>query len=154
MAQKLTPWRLLCAGLGAGLSPKAPGTAGSLLGLALGALLLWLGHLPLLFGIILTSALGVHAIRQLPGDAATRDPGWIVIDEIAGQMIPLLALYHVTPGGLLLSFALFRLFDILKPGPVKWADARHDAWGIMLDDLIAGALAWVIMLALHLVSPL
>jgi phosphatidylglycerophosphatase A len=154
MAEKLTLWRFLCSGFGSGLAPKAPGTFGSLVGLALGAGLLWLGHLPLLFGIVAVTGLGVYAIKQLPGNIATQDPGWIVIDEIAGQMIPLLALYHVSPGGLVLSFLLFRLFDILKPGPIAWLDARHDAWGIMLDDIGAGAMAWVIMLALHLVSPL
>lgn len=144
---------LLASGFGTGYAPKAPGTFGSLLGLALGAALLAVGHLPLLFGIVVVAGLGTWAIAQLPGHAAS-DPGWIVIDEIAGQMIPLLALTQLSIGGVLLSFILFRVFDIWKPGPVAWADKRHDEFGIMGDDLIAGLLAWLILLLLHLVSPI
>jgi phosphatidylglycerophosphatase A len=141
------------SGFGIGYAPKAPGTFGSLLGLALGAALLAVGHLPLLFGIVVVAGAGIYAISRLP-DSAAADPGWIVIDEIAGQMIPLLALTQLSISGLLLCFILFRVFDIWKPGPVAWADKRHDEFGVMGDDLIAGLLAWLIVLALHLVSPL
>jgi phosphatidylglycerophosphatase A len=141
------------SGFGIGYAPKAPGTFGSLLGLALGAALLAVGHLPLLFGIVVVAGTGIYAISRLP-DSAAADPGWIVIDEIAGQMIPLLALTQLSISGLLLCFILFRVFDIWKPGPVAWADKRHDEFGVMGDDLIAGLLAWLIVLALHLVSPL
>jgi phosphatidylglycerophosphatase A len=144
---------VVASGFGIGYAPKAPGTFGSLLGLALGAALLALGHLPLLFGIVAVTGLGIYAIARLPEDAA-KDPGWVVIDEIAGQMIPLLALTRPSPSGLLLCFILFRIFDIWKLGPVAWADKRHDEFGIMGDDLIAGALAWLIVLVLHLVTPL
>jgi phosphatidylglycerophosphatase A len=143
----------IASGFGTGYAPKAPGTFGSLLGLALGAALLAVGHLPLLFGVVAVAGVGTWAIAQLP-DHAGNDPGWIVIDEIAGQMIPLLALTQLSIGGVLLSFILFRVFDIWKPGPVAWADKRHDEFGIMGDDLIAGLLAWAIILVLHLVSPL
>jgi phosphatidylglycerophosphatase A len=148
----MSPWAILSSGFGAGCAPKAPGTFGSLVGLALGCLLLHLGHLPLLFGIVAVTALGVYAVGRLP--EANADPKWVVIDEIAGQMIPLLALTEVSLDGALLCFVLFRLFDIWKPGPVAWADKRADEYGIMGDDIIAGLMAWIIMLALHLVSPL
>jgi phosphatidylglycerophosphatase A len=146
-------YTLLASGFGVGYAPKAPGTFGSLLGLALGAALLAIGHLPLLFGIVVVSGIGVFAISRLP-DSAAADPGWIVIDEIAGQMIPMLALTQLSIAGVLLCFILFRIFDIWKPWPVSWADKRHDEYGVMGDDLIAGGLAWIIVLALHLVSPL
>jgi phosphatidylglycerophosphatase A len=146
-------YTLLASGFGVGYAPKAPGTFGSLLGLALGAALLAIGHLPLLFGIVVVAGAGIFAVSRLPGHAAA-DPGWIVIDEIAGQMIPMLALTQLSIGGVLLCFVLFRIFDIWKPGPVAWADKRHDEFGVMGDDLIAGGLAWIIVLALHLVSPL
>ena len=146
-------YTLLASGFGTGYAPRAPGTFGSLLGLALGAALLTIGHLPLLFGIAVVTGLGILAIARLPG-AAALDPGWIVIDEVAGQMIPLLALTGLSLWGVLLCFGLFRLFDIFKPGPVAWADQRHDEYGIMGDDLIAGFLAWLVVLALHLVFPL
>jgi phosphatidylglycerophosphatase A len=145
-------WRFISSGFGSGLAPKAPGTFGSLVGLLVGCLLLTVGHIALLTGIVVASAVGLYAIGQLP--EAENDPSWVVIDEIAGQMIPLLALYEVSFWGALLSFGLFRLFDIWKPGPVGWADKRKDEIGIMGDDIIAGLLAWLVMLVLHLVSPL
>ncbi|GLR68043.1 hypothetical protein GCM10010909_27240 [Acidocella aquatica] len=145
-------WTILASGFGAGYAPKAPGTFGSLVGLALGAALLYYGHLPLLLGIVVFSVVGVEAIRAT-GNAA-HDPKWIVVDEIAGQMIPLLMLSHVGVMGMVFSFALFRLFDIFKPGPVGWADARHDEYGVMGDDLIAGVMAAVVVALLRLVLPL
>ncbi len=146
----MTGWSYFASGFGLGYAPRAPGTLGALLGLFLGALLLHLGHAALLFGIIGLSALGVYSVSQL--QEASLDPGWVVIDEVVGQMIPLLALAHVGLRGLILSFALFRLFDIWKPGPVGWADARHDALGVMGDDVIAGLLALAVVLAVRLLG--
>ena len=145
-------WRFIAAGFGSGLAPKAPGTFGSLVGLLIGCLLLLLGHAALLVGMLVATLIGLFAIRQQPEFA--QDPGWIVIDEIAGQMLALLALSHVSFWGALLAFALFRLFDITKPGPVGWADKRHDEYGIMGDDLIAGAMAFLVLLVLRLVFKL
>ncbi|HUW80022.1 MAG TPA: phosphatidylglycerophosphatase A [Acidocella sp.] len=145
-------YSLLASGFGVGYAPKAPGTFGSLVGLLFGALLLNSGHVPLFLGIVLVAAVGVYIVGKL--DSATQDPGWIVIDEIAGQMLPLLALSHLGFAGFALSFALFRLFDIWKPGPVGWANARHDEYGVMGDDIIAGLLALVVMLLLRLVIQL
>lgn len=143
----------LASGLGIGYAPKAPGTFGSLLGLALGMALLAAGHMPLLLGIVVATGLGIWAISRLP-EHAGNDPRWIVIDEIAGQMIPLLALSQLSFTGALLAFALFRLFDIWKPGPVAWADQHHDELGIMGDDLIAGLLAFAVLFLIRLVTPL
>jgi phosphatidylglycerophosphatase A len=143
--------RLIASGCGAGYAPHAPGTAGSLAGLAIGTALLAAGHLPLVFGILVASGAGIWAIAAA-GQAAA-DPGWIVIDEIAGQMIAMVALSGITLLGLILAFALFRLFDIAKPGPVGWADARHDEWGVMGDDWIAGLLAAACLLLLRLLLP-
>ena len=151
-ATAITPWRFIAAGFGSGWAPKAPGTFGSLVGVVIGCLLLGGGHFVLLVGIILATAIGLFAIRQLP--EASIDPGWIVIDEIAGQMIPLLALRSFNPWGALAAFALLRLFDIWKPWPVSWADRRRDEFGIMGDDIIAGLLALAALLILHKVLPL
>lgn len=145
-------WRLIAAGFGSGLAPKAPGTFGSFAGLVVGCLLLLGGHIALLIGLYVATVLGLYAIRQLPD--ATQDPGWIVIDEIAGQMLALLALSHFSLLGAALAFGLFRLFDIFKPGPVGWVDQRHDEYGVMGDDLVAGALAFIVLLLLRLVLPL
>ena len=151
-ATAIAPWRFIAAGFGSGWAPKAPGTFGSLVGLAIGCLLLAAGPFALLAGIFLATAIGLYAIRQLP--EAGIDPGWIVIDEIAGQMIPLLALRGFTPWGALAAFLLFRLFDIWKPWPVSWADRRKDEFGIMGDDIIAGLIALAALLILHRVLPL
>jgi phosphatidylglycerophosphatase A len=131
-----------------GYAPKAPGTFGSIFGLAIATALLTEGHLPLVFGILVASALGLWSIAG--SGAADRDPGWIVIDEIAGQMIAALALDRISVLGLLVAFGLFRLFDIWKPGPVGWADRRHDEWGVMGDDWIAGGLAACCILLIDL----
>ena len=144
--------RLVAAGFGAGLSPVAPGTAGSLVGLALGALLLQRSPWLLAAGTLTVTLIGLWAICGATGQpwhsrSAEDDPGWIVIDEVAGQMLALLALPRPAWPGLLAAFALFRTFDVAKPGPVGWADRQGGAAGIMADDILAGAGAAVILLA-------
>jgi phosphatidylglycerophosphatase A len=130
--------RLIASGFGSGYCPKAPGTAGSLLALAAGAGMLALPPWVLPVAICLSIIAGLWAIGPAGG---TEDPGWVVIDEFAGQWIALLPLSAPTPLGLLAAFALFRLFDITKPGPVGWADRQHGAFGVMADDVIAGLIA-------------
>jgi len=102
------------------------------------------GHLPLVFAVLVVSGVGVWAVEAV--GVAAEDPGWIVVDEVAGQMMTLLFLGHVGVWGLVLAFGLFRLFDIWKVGPVGWVDARHDAWGVMGDDWVAGFLAGLVLL--------
>jgi phosphatidylglycerophosphatase A len=119
---------------GIGFLRPAPGTWGSaaVLPLALA------GPSWCLACAVLLALLGLWAVARLPEREA--DPGWVVVDEGAGQLLALAA----APAGwpwVLAAFALFRLFDILKPGPVGWADRRKGALGVMLDDLVAGALA-------------
>lgn len=132
---------LLASGLGSGLLPKAPGTFGSL-----AALLPWWGlsQLPLWAYLAFTAAafvLGVALSERLTRGPAAKDPGWIVIDEWVGLWLALCLL----PEGwvwVLAGFALFRLFDILKPWPVGWADRRlRGGLGVMVDDVLAGLLA-------------
>ena len=141
----------VASGLGAGYVPRAPGTAGSLLGLAIGGGLLDRGHWPLAAGAIVASIIGLIAIPRT--GAETRDPGWIVIDEIAGQMVALLGLPYLSGSGVLLAFMLFRLFDIRKPWPISLADSRADALGIMADDWLAGGFAAILLLLFRLIWP-
>lgn len=142
--------RFIASGGGAGFVPQAPGTFGSLVGLVLGAVLLYFGHGVLLLCTLAVSGAGIWAIRKVGG---ADDAGWIVIDEIAGQMIAVLALPYLSPLGLLLAFLLFRLFDITKLGPIGLADRRHDAWGVMGDDWIAGAFAFIGVFIILLLFP-
>lgn len=142
--------KFVASGGGAGYAPQAPGSWGSGVGLAIGALLLAMGHAPLFLGILVASAGGIWAVQRVDG---SYDPGWIVIDEIAGQMIAMFALPHDSVFGLVLAFVLFRFFDITKLGPIGWADSRHDAWGVMGDDWIAGVFAMLCLLLLRLVIP-
>lgn len=142
---------IAASGLGVGYVPRAPGTAGSILGVVLGCVALDHGHRALIAGVIVASLIGLLAIPRT--GRAAHDPGWIVIDEIAGQMIALLGLPYLTGSGVLLAFLLFRLFDIRKPWPISLADARPDALGIMADDWIAGGFVAVILLVLRLIWP-
>ncbi len=142
--------RMIASGLGSGYSPNAPGTAGSLLAILLGIPLMLGPVWALPLAVLLAIVLGLWSIPRAGG---TEDPGWVVIDEFAGQWITMLALSHVSALGLLAAFALFRLLDITKPGPVGWADRQHGAMGVMLDDVIAGALAAGILWSVNLLIP-
>jgi phosphatidylglycerophosphatase A len=138
--------RVVASGFGTGSFPRAPGTAGALLGLVSGIPLLLAPPGVLSTGALLVSLLGYWAIRAARIEG---DPGWVVIDEIAGQWVALLGLARPTVVGLAAAFVLFRLFDIVKPGPVGWADRQGGAAGIMADDLIAGAIAAGILWAVR-----
>jgi phosphatidylglycerophosphatase A len=144
--------RLVASALGVGFSPVAPGTAGSLVAVALGAGLLQLSPWALGGAAALAALAGFVAIPRAVTERGA-DPGWVVIDEVAGQWIALLGLGTVTLPGLVAAFALFRLLDITKPGPVGWADRQHGAFGIMVDDLLAGAIAAVLLWGLRWAWP-
>ena len=133
--------RLYTSGLGLGFLPKAPGTFGSLPGLALGA---WLYTLHIYWSLcilLILSWIGIAAIRKVEQKLDAHDPSEIVIDEILGQAIAVLL---ISPSwmGLIISFVLFRILDIWKPGPIGWVDQNvPKAIGTMADDIAAGLLA-------------
>ncbi len=130
-------WLVASVG-GAGLVPVSPGSAGSLVAVIAGAWLLRLPAWALPVAILGVTLLGLWAIGAAQ---AGDDPGWVVIDEVAGQWIALLGLASASLAGLAAAFVVFRVIDIAKPGPVAWADRQHTPAGVMGDDLIAGALA-------------
>lgn len=134
--------RLLASGFGAGFFPVAPGTAGSLAALGIGALLLRVSMPLLVLACILACVGGFWAVRRIHAES---DPGWVVIDEFAGQWIAMLGMDETNWKNLLAAFLLFRLFDIFKPRPVSWADQRKDALGVMADDMIAGTMAALVL---------
>jgi phosphatidylglycerophosphatase A len=152
--------RWIASGGGAGFSPWAPGTAGSIVGAAIGAVCLAASPWVLAAVAAVATLCGTLAIRHATGmswrgaeKGEHDDPGWIVIDEIAGQMIALLALPRLSWIGVALAFALFRLFDIAKPGPVGWADRSGGAAGVMGDDVLAGIAAALLVAAAHWMAP-
>lgn len=130
-----------------GLSPVAPGTAGSAFAVLLAP---WLflplpmtGRLLALAVIFVVGAVtATHAERLL----GRKDPGSVVIDELGGQWLTLLPFADLGWTGLLAGFLFFRLFDILKPWPVKASESwLPSGWGIMIDDYVAGVYALAAM---------
>ncbi|HSS45132.1 MAG TPA: phosphatidylglycerophosphatase A [Thermoanaerobaculia bacterium] len=149
---------LLSTGLGAGLFPVAPGTAGSAEGLALAWFLgLVLSRLTgssvaasvgLLMSGLFVALVGVPVSTRAARALGARDPGCIVIDEIAGQLlsaVPVPLFRYASPGWeasvWVASFLLFRLFDIWKPGWIHRLQDLPEGWGIVVDDVAAGVAA-------------
>jgi len=135
------PVHLLAFGFGSGLSPKAPGTAGTVV-----AMLIYLAlpaMSPLLYAllILLSFVLGIWLCGKTATDLGVHDHGGIVWDEFVGYWITM----FMAPSGLfwaVLGFVLFRILDIFKPWPIKWADKQlKGGLGIMLDDVLAGIMA-------------
>ncbi|WP_238366207.1 phosphatidylglycerophosphatase A [Mesobacterium pallidum] len=143
----------------AGHLRPAPGTWGSLAALIVAyPLLLIGGPLLLVVGVLLAFGLGLWATGIETRSSDDHDPSEIVIDEVAGQWIALLPIAFGAANnnvpltalwpGWVAAFVFFRLFDIWKPGPVGWADRRGDAMGVMLDDVIAGIFAAIVVVLL------
>jgi len=133
------PGVLMATWFGAGYLPKAPGTWGSLGALPFAWLLVDRGGLWALgLATLIVFFVGLWASKDFMDRTQAHDPGAIVIDEVAGQWLVLLAA-PLDPLAYAMGFALFRLFDVLKPWPISWADrAIGGAWGVMVDDVLAG----------------
>ena len=137
---------------GAGYVPVAPGTAGSAVGVLL-YLLTWkwtlTGQLALLLVI---SVLGVWASHQAARHFGREDPGPVVIDEVAGQLLTLI-FAGGSPMTLVLGFLLFRALDIVKPWPARRFEDLPGGVGIMADDLMAGFYGRAILMAVASLAP-
>ncbi len=148
-----TWWALTATWFGAGRLPFGPGTWGSLAALPFAAFIQWLGGgwalaaaAAVLF--VIGCVASVHYVRATD----RKDPPEIVVDEVVGQWIALI----VVPfefREVALAFVLFRCFDVVKPWPISWIERRWPGpLGVMLDDVVAGALALVCMIAVHWVA--
>jgi phosphatidylglycerophosphatase A len=132
---------------GVGWAPVAPGTVAS----ALTAVVLWIvpfSRAGLVVGFVAVAVIGTWAAQHAERALGAKDPGAIVIDEVAGMTLAVLLL-PLTPPVLALAFLLFRLFDIVKPTPARQAQALPGGVGVMVDDLVAGLYALVIVAALR-----
>ena len=139
------PVVLIAVGFGSGLAPKAPGTAGTLIAIPLFMLM---QPMPLISYLLITTCLfiaGIWICTYTAEKLGVHDHPSIVIDEIVGYLITMIA----APEGwlvMVIGFVLFRLFDALKPWPISWFDRNiNGGLGIMLDDVVAGIAALVII---------
>lgn len=150
--------RLIATWFGVGLLRPAPGTWGTLAALPF----VWALHIVGGFTLVALATVAIFLVGWWAAVHETRtsadpDPSEIVVDEVAGMF---LALWPVSLGaqianvdvlrlwpGWVVAFLAFRLFDIWKPGPVGWADRQHTPLGLMLDDILAGLLAAVVVVA-------
>ncbi|MGC8760565.1 MAG: phosphatidylglycerophosphatase A family protein [Bryobacteraceae bacterium] len=144
---------VLATWFGCGLSPVAPGTAGSLGGLAAA----WLFHLwtaPPMWvyaGLALALSLpAVWAAGAVAGAQGEEDPGLVVVDEVIGQWVALAGAASFTLWEAGAAFLLFRAFDIGKPWPVRSAERLPGGWGIVVDDALAGVYAALVLAGLRL----
>lgn len=144
----------IATGAYSGYLPKAPGTWGSVLGVGL-----WFGLRNLALAPYLALVAGLFVIGTACAGSAEKimdapDPGLVVIDEVVGQLLALAAAPH-HPLAALFAFLLFRFFDILKPYPVGWLDQHiHGGLGIMLDDIVAGMYALLVLqLGMLIIGP-
>jgi phosphatidylglycerophosphatase A len=149
---------------GVGLLKPGPGTWGSVVAMLLWALAVipstrraYPGELDLVYGVnillrvfavIVATAIGIPAATRVGQESGREDPGHVVIDEVAGQWLTLVVCRPDWPHALV-ALALFRLFDITKPWPIRKLEALPGGWGIMLDDLAAGLFALIVLLVIQ-----
>lgn len=139
---------------GLGLSPKAPGTIGSIGTLPLAFVLAYFfGVYGIIIAALIIFVIGTMATDTLIRDAEEKDPGKVVVDEVVGQLITFTfvansMLYHNLHNWWVYLFGLaaFRFFDICKMGPVKWFDSKmKNAVGVMMDDVCAGLMGGIVV---------
>ena len=134
--------RVLATWFGCGKVPVAPGTAGALGAIPVHVVLRCLPA-PLHWGAIAgLAALGFWSSQRVADELGVKDPQTVVIDEVVGVLIAMAMVRRRGLGAQVLAFALFRAFDITKPGPIKKAEELQPAGvGIMMDDILAGVFA-------------
>jgi phosphatidylglycerophosphatase A len=137
--------RILATGFGSGLAPLAPGTAGTIVGIPLYCVFSsfsWPLHL---LSIIALSFLAIFVSQEAEGIFGEKDPSRVVIDEIAGFQF---AMFLVTPTvvHIVAGFLLFRVFDIVKPFPIRLSETRlPGGYGVVGDDIIAGIYGGIVL---------
>jgi phosphatidylglycerophosphatase A len=131
---------VVATGFGSGYSPIAPGTAGSLVGLALFWPLSRLSVAAQAAALAVVFFGGVAASTDLARRMGVHDPGRVVVDEVAGMWASLL-LVPWSVSSAIIGFVLFRVMDVVKPYPARALESLPRGWGIMADDMMAGLYA-------------
>lgn len=140
------PVSLIATWFGCGLLPGAPGTWGSLAALPVAWVIVMLGGpLGLIGAVIAAFSIGIWAAGRYSQAAGLKDCQNVVIDEVAGQWLALVFV-PLDPAAYFAAFILFRICDVFKPWPANWADRNvPGGFGIMLDDMIAGTYALILI---------
>ncbi|MBW4936421.1 phosphatidylglycerophosphatase A family protein [Marinobacter sp. F4206] len=142
------PVHLLAFGFGSGAAARAPGTWGSLAAIPFWYAFAWLPGTVYWAIVLVAFLVGIWLCGKTARDLKVHDHGGIVWDEFVGMWIAL-GLFPDQVTGVLLAFALFRLFDVVKPWPISWLDDRlPGGLGIMIDDVVAGFMAMASMFAI------
>lgn len=138
---------------GSGLLKPAPGTWGTVAALPFGLFFLYFGGVAsLLLAIAICFPIGLWASKHFEGMIHEKDSGMIVIDEVVGMWIALIPA-TLSPVSFILAFILFRFFDILKPPPIGYLDKKFKGpMGVMIDDVVAGIFAALILIGLRYVG--
>ena len=147
----------IAVGLGSGLSPKAPGTTGTLGVLPLLVLMWDASVLAWTTGLVILCALSIWSTPEAGRRLGEPDHGQIVIDEWAGMWLVAFGLNTLTEltvwMGLLIGFIGFRIFDIAKPWAVSWCERKiPGAWGVLMDDIAAGGYVLILALVFGMLS--
>lgn len=133
---------------GCGLSPIAPGTVGTIAALPIYFALRGLGPVAVLAAATVITLVGVWAATVVSEETNDHDPQFVVVDEVAGVLVALAAANRST-GAIVVAVVAFRIFDMSKPYPANAAERLPRGWGIVIDDVAAGAWAAALVLALR-----
>lgn len=145
--------RAIATALGAGYSPIAPGTCGTIVAIPIAVLLANWSMAPYLLVVAAITAVAIVAASGADRAWGTHDSGRIVIDEVAGYLVTMAVAPRNALAPLLVGFVVFRAFDIIKPPPVRWLDENLPGGvGVVLDDVAAGVMGAAVMWGLGYVG--
>jgi phosphatidylglycerophosphatase A len=148
------PSWIIATWFGCGMVPKAPGTMGSLGAIPLYLLAARGGRAGVGVAALAVTAIGIWAASAVARDLGKKDPQIVVVDEVAGLLITMLPMAHVSWRAVLCGFLLFRLFDVTKPWPIRRFEKLPSGWGIVMDDVVAGVFGACVMGGLRALGAL
>lgn len=152
-SRALRPAWVIATWFGCGLVPKAPGTMGSLGAIPLYFVVARGGRVGVAVAALAITAVGIWAASVVARDLGKKDPQIVVVDEVAGMLVTMIPMANVSPDvswrAIVVGFVLFRLFDVTKPWPARRLEGLPGGWGIVMDDVAAGAFGACVMAGLR-----